>query len=56
LEQGDVIFKVDGEALTERSGGLAKVIAGKKVGDTVKLTLWRDGEERDVLVTLTETK
>jgi serine protease Do len=51
--QGDVIFKIDGNSITSDNGGLAKIISGKKVGDTVKLTIWRSGAQQDVSVTLT---
>jgi len=52
--RGDVIFKVDGQALTDTNEGLAKIISAKKVGDTLKLSIWRDGSEKDISVTLTE--
>jgi len=52
--RGDVIFKVDGQALTDTNEGLAKIISVKKVGDTLKLSIWRDGSEKDISVTLTE--
>jgi len=54
VEVGDVIFKIDGVALDDASGGLGKVISGKKVGDTVKLSIWRSGTQKDVSVTLVE--
>lgn len=47
----DIIIKMDGEKLTE-SNDLAKVIGKKKVGDTVSLTIWRDGKESSLSVTL----
>lgn len=52
---GDVIFKVDGQAITDSNGGLAKVISTKKVGDSLKLSIWRDGNETEISVTLTES-
>lgn len=54
IQQGDVIFKVDGQALTDANGGLAKVVSGKKVGDILSLSIWRGGGEKDISVTLTE--
>jgi serine protease Do len=54
IVQGDVIFKVDGVALTDTAGGLAKIVNAKKVGDRLKLSIWRDGSEKDLSVTLTE--
>lgn len=47
----DIITKMDGEKLTE-SNDLAKVIGKKKVGDAVMLTIWRDGKESSLSVTL----
>lgn len=53
LKPGDIIIKIDGEKLTEKTN-LAQVIAKKKVGDKVDLTVWRDGEEKKVTVSLKE--
>lgn len=47
----DIVIKMDGEKLTE-SNDLAKIISKKKVGDTVTLTIWRDGKESSLSVTL----
>ena len=47
----DIVTKMDGEKLTE-SNDLAKIIGKKKVGDTVTLTVWRNGEESTFTVTL----
>lgn len=56
IEKGDIITKFDGQKITEKNGGLAKLIAGKKIGDMVKLTVWRDEKEQDFEVTLQESK
>ena len=48
---GDVIVAVDGEPLT-RTHDLADVISAHGAGDTVRLTVVRDGERRRVSVTL----
>lgn len=50
----DIITKIDGNELTSKNGGLAKVIAKKKPGDTINLELWRDGETVKLSVTLSE--
>ena len=47
----DIITKLNGEKLTE-SNDLAKAIGKKKVGDAVTLTIWRDGKESSLSVTL----
>jgi serine protease Do len=53
IQQGDIIFKADGNSISTDSGGLGKIVAGKKVGDSIKLTIWRDGSQKDISVTLT---
>lgn len=50
---GDVIVAVDGKELVGESD-LARFIVMKDPGDTVTLTIIRDGEEREVEVTLGE--
>jgi S1-C subfamily serine protease len=52
VKEGDIITKVDGKAVTEDSGGLAKAIANKKVGDKISITYYRDGDSQDTSVTL----
>ncbi|MFN7964744.1 MAG: Do family serine endopeptidase [Acidobacteriota bacterium] len=53
LEQGDIIMAVDGRQIRS-SNELVNVVSGYKPGDKIKLTLWRDGAEKSVSVTLTE--
>ena len=48
---GDVIVAVDGTPVKEMSG-LAAQLTGKTPGDTVELTLLRDGREQQVTATL----
>ncbi len=48
---GDVIVGIDGEPL-ESSQQLVETILEHQEGDRLTLTLWRDGQERDVEVTL----
>lgn len=54
LEKGDIITKIDNQRITGTDGEVAKIIANKKVGDTVTVTYWRDGKEATVTVTLSE--
>lgn len=54
IKQGDVITKIDGEKLTD-TNTLAQVVAKKKVGQTVQVTIWRDDKEQTINVTLAET-
>lgn len=53
IQQDDIITKIDGQPIPQ-NGGLAQVIAKKKVGDSVTLTIYRDSESKtfDVDVTL----
>ncbi|OGH13145.1 MAG: hypothetical protein A2687_00940 [Candidatus Levybacteria bacterium RIFCSPHIGHO2_01_FULL_38_26] len=52
INQGDILTHMDGEKLVDSEGGLAAVINKKKVGDTVTITVHRDGETLDIRVTL----
>lgn len=48
----DIITKINGEKVTT-ANDLAKIIGKKKVGETVPITIWRDGEDVSLSVTLT---
>lgn len=48
---GDVITAVDGQAVANLQE-MQRIILERQPGDTVQLTLWRDGEERQADVTL----
>lgn len=52
IKQGDIITKIDGTAIQEGQSDIAKIISGKKVGDSLTLTVWRDGKTQDVKATL----
>lgn len=50
---GDIITKIDGQKVQDNgSTTLAQRIAKKKVGDTVTLTIWRDGKTLELRATL----
>ncbi|HEV7344897.1 MAG TPA: Do family serine endopeptidase [Devosia sp.] len=51
LESGDVITAVDGEPI-EDALDLSRTIASTPPGTEVELTVWRDGSERQISVTL----
>ncbi|HJY98309.1 MAG TPA: trypsin-like peptidase domain-containing protein [Patescibacteria group bacterium] len=53
IKTGDIIFKVDGQPLTEETV-LSKIIADKKVGDTLALDVQRGKEEITITATLSE--
>ncbi len=48
---GDVITAVNGTAVKD-AGDLAKTIGGMDPGATVKLTIWREGEEKSISLAL----
>jgi S1-C subfamily serine protease len=54
IEAGDIVTKIDGQKVTDKDGGLAKMISLRKVGDRVAITLWREGNEKTVTVVLEE--
>lgn len=54
VKRGDIIISIDGKKITEKDD-LATILGKKKVGDTVTLTVWRDGSSKqtiDIKVTL----
>jgi len=55
IEVGDVIYKVDGNSINDSSGGLGTIISAKKPGDTLTLTVWRNGQTVTIKVTLSES-
>lgn len=53
IKQGDVILSVDGTEVS--SGGMVQaLIASKRPGDKVKMTIWRENKEKDFSVELVE--
>jgi len=55
IEVGDIIFKIDGTPVNDASGGVSKIVAGKKPNDTLSLDIWRDGQTQNIKVTLSES-
>ncbi len=55
IKAGDIITKFDAELVSDENGGLAKAISSKKVGQQIKLTIWRDGKNLELTATLDET-
>jgi len=54
IKPGDIIVSIDGQKVKEVKGGLAQIINKKKVGEKVKILLWREGESQEIEVTLRE--
>ncbi len=55
IKEDDIITKIDGVKVTDKDGGLAKIIAGKKIGDKVTIEVWRDGETKTLNATIGES-
>lgn len=55
VKSGDIITAVDGDQIDDALD-LSRTIAGKAPGSAVELTIWRDGAETKLSVTLTELK
>lgn len=53
IKVGDIITQFDGKKLTE-TDSLSKAIRDKKVGDRVAVTVWRDGETKEMNLDLGE--
>lgn len=54
IKESDIIIKINGQAVREKDGGLAKIISGKKVGEGIEIEVWRDGEIKEIIATLEE--
>ena len=52
VKAGDIIIEIDKQRIEEGRIDLAKIVAGKKVGDTVSLVVWRDGKKLDLTAKL----
>lgn len=52
IQQDDIITKIDGTKIADLDGGIASFISKKKVGDTITLTIYRDGNTIDIKATL----
>ena len=54
---GDIITKIDESKIDGKDdSGLAKEIAKRKVGDTVEIEVWRDGQTKILKVTLQQSE
>ncbi len=55
IQEDDIVTKIDGKKL-EEEGSVAAIIASHKVGDTVEIEYWRDGETKTVKARLEEAE
>ncbi|MCL5435051.1 MAG: trypsin-like peptidase domain-containing protein [Patescibacteria group bacterium] len=53
IATGDIIVKLDDKAVLPDTGELAGLIADKKAGDTISITVWRNSKTLDFKATLT---
>jgi len=51
VDRGDIIINIDGKKIGS-SNEVATVIASKKIGDVVTLSIWRDGKTLEIKATL----
>jgi serine protease Do len=51
IEPGDIITKIDNQAITEENK-IAQVVQSKKVGDNITLEIWRDNNTKTVNLNL----
>lgn len=56
VEIGDIITEFDGQRLADFEDGLAEVIEQYEVGQSVGLTIWRDGETQSLQATLSASE
>lgn len=52
LQEGDIIMRIDGTRINEDNGGLASIISNKRVGDTIRLDIYRGDEEQTITIRL----
>jgi S1-C subfamily serine protease len=53
IQQNDIITEIDGQKVQGNDEqNLTKLLLDKKVGDTVRLKIWRDGNTKEVSLTL----
>ena len=52
IKKGDIIVEFDGKKVSEVKDGLVKLMMDKKIGEVVKLEIWRDGKMVEVKVKL----
>ena len=55
LQENDIITTVNGEAITG-SNDLVQIVTAKKAGDTLKLSVYRQGQTLELTVTVAEQK
>lgn len=52
IKAGDIIIRIGNDRIAQGQGDIGKIIANHKVGDTISITLWRNGKQIKVNATL----
>lgn len=52
IKNGDIIIKIDNKKISTEKRGLAGIIASRKVGDTITVVIWSEGNTKDIQVIL----
>lgn len=52
IKVGDIITKIAGQDVSQEGSDLTKIISSKKVGETISVELWRNGETQKINVIL----
>jgi len=53
IARGDIITKINGKKIEGENGEVANIIAVRKIGDTIALSVWRDGKTLEIKAALT---
>lgn len=54
IKAGDIIYKIGNDSIGVDTDSLSKIISTKKPGDNLSLTIWRNGDVKNMDVTLSE--
>jgi len=54
LQPGDILIALDGEPITDAGYSTMNAIARLKPGEEARFTIYRDGQQQDIVVTTTE--
>lgn len=52
ISRGDIIIKIDGKKIEEKDNEIASIIASKKIGEIITLSVFREGKTSEIKATL----
>jgi serine protease Do len=52
IEAGDIVVRMNNRPVKDEPGGLAAIINSQRVGEVVEVTVYRDGSEQNLRVTM----